>query len=206
MLACRPVRVGPVVNGVVALAGSPHDYTTRHGPTLASTRVVALPAVVARAEAARTACHRRGDACAHPPDEPGECPVGRTAHPGRTGKARRPGLTHHHREVHGSTARSASADMVHLPAPSGLGSCRRRRVCGVRPPSAGLVHDRNPGLPALAGLLEDERSAAVCPGGHCIPHTDERYGVCAQPLGSSSCDSCLRPCTESCGPQKSTRR
>ncbi len=35
MLACRSVRVGLVVNGVVALAGSPHDRTTRHGPTLA---------------------------------------------------------------------------------------------------------------------------------------------------------------------------
>ena len=193
MLACRSVRVGLVVNGMVALAGSPHDRTTRHGPTLAPTWGAAPPAVVAWAEAARTACHRRGDAGAHTADELGERPVGCTAHPGRTGKARRTGLTYDHCEVHGSTARSAVADMVHLPAPSCLGARRRRSVCGARPPSSGLVHYSDPCLPALAGLLDDERSEAVRPVGHCIPHTAELYGVCAQPLGSSSRRSCLRP-------------
>ena len=82
---------------------APHDRTTRHGPTLAPTRVAAPPAVVAWAEAARTACHRRGDAGAHTADEPGECPVGCTAHPGRTGKARRTGLTYDHCEPLRST-------------------------------------------------------------------------------------------------------
>jgi len=47
--------MGPVIHGVVALAGSPHDRATGHGTTLVPTRVAAPPAVVAWAEAARTA-------------------------------------------------------------------------------------------------------------------------------------------------------
>src|SRR5882724_1107302 len=105
---------------MVTLAGSSHDRATGHGTMLAPTRVAVPPTAVAWAAAARTACHCRREAGAHPPDEPGECPVGRTAHPGRTGKARDAALTHHHCEVYGSTAWSAVADMAYLPAPSGL--------------------------------------------------------------------------------------
>src|SRR6266404_1000459 len=54
-LARRSVPMGPVIHGVVALAGSPHDRATGHGTTLVPTRVAAPPAVVAWAEAARTA-------------------------------------------------------------------------------------------------------------------------------------------------------
>ena len=57
---CSPVGrcVGPVVKGVVARAGSPHNRATRHGPTQAPTRGTAPPAAVARADVAQTAGRR----------------------------------------------------------------------------------------------------------------------------------------------------
>jgi hypothetical protein len=189
--------VGPVIHGVVALAGRPHDRATGHGTTLAPRRVAPPPAVVARAEAARTACQRRGDACAHPPHEPGEYPVGCTAHPGRTGEARRTGLTHHHCQVYGSTAWSAVADMAYLPAPSCRRFCCQWGLCGVRALSSRPVCSGDQGSPLVAGLLDDERSAAVCLAGRRIPHTAELYHVCVEHLGSRYRGPCPCPRTES---------
>jgi hypothetical protein len=156
--------------------------------------------VAARAAAARTACHRRRDACAHPADEPGECPVGRTAHPGRTGEARDTGLTHHHCEVYGSTARSAVADTAYLPTPSGLRCCCQWGVYGARPPSSRPVRSGDPGALLVAGLLDDDRSAAVCTAGHRLPHTAELDHVCAEPPGSRSYGPGSCPRTESTQP------
>jgi hypothetical protein len=177
------------------LAGRAHDRATGHGTMLAPTRVAAPPAVVARAAAARTACHRRSEACAHPADEPGECPVGRPAHPGRTGEARDTSLTHHRGEVYGSTAWSAVADMAYLPAPSCRRCCGQWGVCGARPPSSRPVRSGDSGAPLVAGLLDDDRSAAVCTAGHRIPHTAERSHVCAEHPGGSVIEVmlCSRP-------------
>ena len=185
---------------LVTLAGGAHNRAIGHSPTLVSTRVAASPAVVVRAAAARTACHPRSEACAHPPDEPGKCPVGRTAYPGRAGKARDTGLTHHRCEVYGSTAWSAVADMAYLLAPSCQRCCGQWSLWGARPPSSCPVRSGDSGAPLVAGLLDDDQSAAVCTAGHRVPHTAERSHVCAEHPGSRSYEPYACPRTESTQP------
>jgi hypothetical protein len=107
------------------------------------------------------------------------------------------GLTHHHCEVYGSTARSAVADTAYLPTPSGLRCCCQWGVYGARPPSSRPVRSGDPGALLVAGLLDDDRSAAVCTAGHRIPHTAELYHVCAEHPGSRYCGPCSCPRTES---------
>ena len=160
---------------------------------LAPTRVAAPPAVVAWAAAARTACHRRRDACAHPADEPGECPVGRTAHPGRTGEARDTNPR--------TTIAKYMARRLGPPSPTWRTFLRHHADDGVAKGAyaelARRLHTLSvqaiQALPLVAGLLDDDRSAAVCTAGHRIPHTAERYHVCAEHPGSRSCGPCACP-------------
>jgi hypothetical protein len=185
--------VGRVIHGVVALAGSPHDCATGHSTTLVPTRVAAPPTVVARAEAARTACRRHGDACTHPFGwaRRMSCGVPRASRanwrPSAYGSHAQAlqslwldGLVRRRR--HGAPSRAVM--------PPRLSPEERMRSS---PPSSGLVRSGDPCLPALAGLLDAERSAEVRPPGCRVPYTAELSGVCAQPPGSSSRDSCPRP-------------
>src|SRR5262245_36002715 len=63
ILARRSMPVGPVVNGMVTVAGSPHDRATGHRATLAPTWATGLCELAAWTAAARTAGHGTGGAC-----------------------------------------------------------------------------------------------------------------------------------------------
>ena len=69
---------------VVAMDSCPCHRASRHRPRLAQTRGVALLEVVASGEEARTAGYYRRDTGNDPTPKPGECALGRTAHPWRT--------------------------------------------------------------------------------------------------------------------------
>src|SRR5262245_28900242 len=99
---------------LVAMATRPSYHASGHRTTLATTRRSTPFAVAVWAEAARTACHRIGDARAHPTHESRQCPVGCPSYPRRIGDAWHQGLANDGGEIPDPPPLSTIADVAHL--------------------------------------------------------------------------------------------
>jgi hypothetical protein len=103
-----------VVNPLVAMATRPCDHASGYRTTVATTRLSTPFAVAVWAEAARTACHRIGDARAHRTPESRQCAVGRASYPRRIGDAWHQGVANDGGEIHEPLPLSTIADVAHM--------------------------------------------------------------------------------------------